>query len=189
MWATHDDTVSLFEMGMAASPGLETLAEDGDPSGVLGELMGMAGVGMAGVANTPLTMGMPMPGPLLPGESYEFTVTPDMATRFLSFATMIVPSNDTFAALDPAGVALLDAMGAPRLAADVEADIAMALGAWDAGTEGNQAGAAGADMAPFGMPNSGPGNGLGTVRQADEDEIWSVPETAGLVRVIVAPVE
>jgi len=189
LWAVHDDTVALFEPGMLASPSLELLAEEGDPTMLLGDVMGMAGVALAGVVDTPLTMGMPVVGPLMPGESYEFIVTPDAVNRFLSFIGMVVPSNDTFGAMDPAGVALLDAMGMPRLAADIEADIAASLVAWDAGTEGNQAGAAGADMAPVGMLGEGPGNGLGEVRQADEDEIWSVPEPRGLIRVIVAPVQ
>jgi hypothetical protein len=185
VWAAHDDTVTLFDVGMPASPGLELLAEDGDPSGLLGDLMGMAGVGMAGVADTPLILGMP--GPLPPGDSYALTVTPDNTNRFLSFAAMIVPSNDAFAAVQ--AVELLDAGGVPRAAAAVEADIAAALAAWDAGTEGDQAGAAGRDMAPSGAPDSGPGNGTGLVREADADEIWSVPQAGGVIRVIVAPVE
>lgn len=193
LWALHDDTFSLFELGMPASPGLELLAEDGDPSGLLGEVMGMMGVVMSGVENTPTGGGMPMPGPLLPGDSYEFTVTPDATNRFLSFATMIVPSNDTFASLDPGGVALLDAMGAPIAPEVVAADISTQLRAWDAGTEGNQAGAGGRDMAPSGAPDTGPGEGNGLVREGEpdpapaDDQIWSLPEAQDLVRVIVAP--
>jgi hypothetical protein len=185
VWALHDDTVTLFDEGMDASPDLELLAEDGDPSGLLGDLMGMGGVDIAGVVDTPLGLGMP--GPLAPGDSYEFTVTPGGASRFLSFAGMIAPSNDTFAASQ--GVALLDAGGAVRPAGVVAGDIATALLAWDAGTEGDQAGAAGRDMAPTGLPNTGPSNGNGLVREADEDEIWSLPEATGVIRVIVAPVE
>lgn len=186
-WAVHDDTVSLFELGMPASPALELLAEDGDPSGLLGDLAGMAGVAMAGVVDTVAGPGMPPPpGPLAPGESYEIVVTPDATFRLLSFAGMITPSNDTFAAVR--SVALLDDAGNPRPAADVAADLAAELQAWDAGTEGDQAGAAGRDMAPLGTPDTGPGNGTGLVREADADEIWSVPEAAGVVRVTVAPV-
>ncbi|MEX1361999.1 MAG: spondin domain-containing protein [Nannocystaceae bacterium] len=194
LWALHDDTVSLFELGVAASPGLEMLAEDGDASGLMGELMGMAGVVQSGVENLP-TGGMAMPGPLFPGDSYEFTITPDATNRFLSFASMIVPSNDTFASLDPGGVALLDAMGAPRTPEAVAADISAQLRAWDAGTEGNQAGAAGGDMAPVGLPDTGPGNGNGLVREAEadpdaaDDRVWSLPEAQDVIRVIVAPVE
>lgn len=187
VWAVHDDTVSLFDVGMPASPGLELLAEDGDPSGLLGDLMGMGGVAMAGVVDLHAGPGMPVFGPLMPGDAYEITVTPDMAHPLLSFAAMIVPSNDTFAAA--AAVPLLDAMGTPRPFDLVAADIAAALMAWDAGTEGDQAGAAGRDMAPWGLPNTGPGNGNGLVREGDTDEIWSVPAPAGIIRVIVAPVE
>ncbi|MCB9716220.1 MAG: spondin domain-containing protein [Myxococcales bacterium] len=193
LWALHDDTFSLFELGMPASPGLELLAEDGDPAGLLGEVMGMAGVIASGVEDTRTGGGMPMPGPIPPGESYEFTVTPDATNRFISFATMIMPSNDTFASVGPGGVALLDAMGNPIAEEAVAADIAIQLRAWDAGTEGNQAGAAGRDMAPMGMPNTGPGNGSGTVRVAEadpapaDDRIWSMPNAEDVIRVVVAP--
>ncbi len=185
VWAVHDATVSLFEVGMPASAGLELLAEDGDPSGLFGELMGQAGASIVDVADFPIMAGMP--GPLLPGQSYLFVATPDAAHRFLSFATMIVPSNDTFAAVQ--GVALLDAMGNVRPFDIVAFEIEAALMAWDAGTEGDQAGAAGRDMAPVGQPNTGPGNGNGLVRQGNADEIWSVPEPGGVLRVIVSPVE
>lgn len=186
LWAVHDDTVGLFEVGAEASPGLELLAEDGDATGLLGELVGMAGFGAAGVESVPF--GAVEAAPLFPGDSYTITVTPDAVNRFLSLATMIVPSNDTFAALGPAGVALIDADGTPRLALDVQADINAALAAWDAGTEGNQAGAAGRDMAPVGAPNTGPGNGNGLVRRTNEDaDIWHLPEAQDVIRVIVAP--
>ena len=186
LYVVHDDTVSLFELGMPASPGLELLAEDGDPTALLGEVMPGAGILSSDVVSVPVGGGAA--GNIAPGEAFEFTVTPDATHRFLSFAGMIIPSNDTFAALDPVGVALLDAMGNPRAPEAVAADISTQLRGWDAGTERNQAGGAGRDMAPVGAPNTGPSNGDGLVREADEDEVWSLPAAEDVVRVIVAPV-
>ncbi|MEM7160139.1 MAG: spondin domain-containing protein [Myxococcota bacterium] len=185
LWVVHDDTVGLFELGMPASPGLELLAEDGDPTGLLGEVMPGAGIADSGVVNVPVGGGPA--GNIAPGEAFEFTVTPDATHRFLSFAGMIVPSNDTFAALDPGGVALIDAGGALRTPEAVAADISTQLRGWDAGTERNQAGGAGRDMAPVGMPNTGPSNGDGLVRDAADDAVWSLPAADGVIRVIVAP--
>lgn len=187
VWALHDSTVAMVEPGALASSSLRALAEDGLGSGLASLLSFQPSVVAAAVIDTPVGARAPMP--LLPGQSYALVVTPDAVHRFLSFAAMIQPSNDTLAALEPPGVALLDPAGIPRPTAAIEADIATALRAWDAGTEGNQAGAAGADMAPEGFIGFGPSNGLGLVRPAEDHEIWSVPPASGLVRVTITPVE
>lgn len=184
-WVLHDDTFLLFDTGVMATPGLESLAEDGDPTGLLG---GVMGVGSTGVTDTPLLAGLP--GPLMPGDTYELVLDPTAQDRFVSIATMVMPSNDTFAGFAPGGIALLDDQGNPRAPEAVEADIVAQLRAWDAGTEGNQAGAAGRDMAPQQAGDDvGASEGSDLVRQAGDDERWSLPEAHQLVRVIVAPVE
>ncbi len=184
VYALHDATVMPFELGVVASPGLESLAEDGDPAGLVGELTGV--VDSIGVADTPLLAGAP--GPLLPGDSYEFSLTPDATNRFVSIAAMAVPSNDTFLAFDPGGVALMSAAGAVLTPEAVAAAIASQLAAWDAGTENNQAGAAGRDMAPFQTgPNTGADDGPGVVRRAEDDPVWPVPESINVIRVTVGP--
>ena len=78
---------------------------------------------------------------------------------------MAVPSNDTFLAFNPAGVALMSAAGAVLTPEAVAADIASQLAAWDAGTENNQAGAAGRDMAPFQAAPSRSDGGRGRERK------------------------
>jgi hypothetical protein len=184
VYAVHDDTVMPFEIGVMASPGLEMLAEDGDASGLVSDLQGVAD--FAAVANMPV--GAMMPGPLFPGDQYEFTVTPDATNRFLSIASMAVPSNDTFLAFDPGGVALINAVGTPLTPEAVAATIATQLSAWDAGTENNQAGAAGRDMAPFqAAANTGVSEGTGVVRNADDELVWPVPDSANIIRVTVGP--
>ena len=192
----HDDSVMMFETGSMASPGLESLAEDGDATGLVGEWDGMAGVSLADVYDQPENMDMdPLPaGPLMPGEFYEFTVTPDATNRFFSFATMVVPSNDTFAAFGAGGVALLDSMGNVRTNEAIAADIASDLAPWDAGTEANQAGAAGRDQAPRqAAANTGEGNGSGLIRVHEDGPgnvvIWSAATPEQMVQVRVGPVE
>jgi hypothetical protein len=98
------------------------------------------GVIRSGVFNTPV--GAAGPGPLLPGEAYEFSfaATPG---DYLSLATMFVQSNDLFYAPDGAGIVLFDAAGTP-----INGDITGQIGLWDAGTEVNQQPGFGADQAP-----------------------------------------
>ncbi len=186
-WALHSDDYQLFTMGAPASTAIERLAEDGDPSALADVLSMQSEVGSSGVEATPVGAGGP--GPLVPGDSYTFTVTPSSTERFFSFATMVVQSNDTFLSVLPGGVALLDELGNPRADMAIASDLASALAAFDAGTEGNQIGAAGADQAlKQSMPNVGPAEGSATVRLYD-DPVWSYPSLDALVRVTVAPAE
>lgn len=187
-WAIHSNAVQLFTPGMAASPGLEQLAEDGDPAGLVGELSGNANVALSGVMNTPDGAGSP--GPLLPGQSYSFSVMADATHRYLSVASMVVPSNDTFFAFEPAGLRVMNQDGSPRSDADLAADIAGQRLAWDAGTERNQAGAAGPDQAPRQSgPNTGLDEGNGNVRLlVESDGVWHYPHQTDVVRITVDPI-
>ena len=185
--AVHSSAASLFTEGAPASPALEPLAEDGDPS-MLETALGMdVYVLEAGVQAIP--DGAAAPGPAMPGNSYSFSVTPDAGNNLFSFATMIVPSNDLFLAFGPGGIALLDDAGAPRSDADIAADIASELRVWDAGTEQNQSGAGGADQAPRQSgPNTGEAEGNGLVR-AVPDGVWVYPAVADMARITIRPAE
>lgn len=185
-WATHDASFSLFRMASPASAGLEKLAEDGSPSILAGELAADAQVFSSGVANQ---VNGGNPGPLHPGDGYTFTVTADPSAPRISMAAMVVPSNDTFWSFGPTGIALLDDDGDPRSDAEIAADVAATLRAYDAGTEANQAGARGRDMAPYqSAPNTGVAEGSGVVRVLD-DPIWSYPAVEEIVRLSVTHVE
>lgn len=183
-WALHDDSTSLFEPGGHASDGLELLAEDGDPSQFASELDDLDGVGSSGVVDTP--QGAAGAAALTPGDSYVFTVTPDASHRFLGFAAMVAPTNDTFLAFEPSGVALLDASGNVRTDTAIADDVAASLHAWDAGTEANEAGAAGPDQVGRTTVNTGPAEGDGTVREQD-DPVWPYPPVEQLVKVTIQP--
>lgn len=91
----------------------------------------------SGVFDTPVLESSP--GPILVDGSYQFTFSAaprypgKMDTTRLSFATMLVASNDLFFAPDSNGIALFDASDVPIDGADVTAQVDV----WDAGTEMN----------------------------------------------------
>lgn len=184
VWALHTSATALFTAGAPASAGLEALAEDGATAALEAALTADAAVGSSGVQA--MATGASTAGPIDPGGSYTFSVTPDATHRYLSFATMLVPSNDAFLAFGPAGVALLNAAGNPRSDMDIATDIAATLAAWDAGTEQNQAGAAGSDQAPRGTANTGEAEGNGFLRLMP-DGVWRYPAPADIVRVTIRP--
>ena len=178
VWAIHADAAPLFTSGMPASDGLEAMAEDGVPDTLAAEIAAMTNVDSSGVMAMPV--GASEGGPLMPGATYRFTVSPAATARYLSLFSMVVPSNDTFMALTP--VALVDESGADRAPADIASDIADALGAWDAGTEANQVGAGGRDQAPRSAADTGASE-AGVVNLINDGTL--APELGRLVRVTI----
>ena len=90
----HDGTFDLFNNGEAASAGLERLAEDGNTTPLSEEFLASPGAGFDRTVAT--TEGIP---PFSPGESETITFTVDANNpnhRYLSFASMVIPSNDAF---------------------------------------------------------------------------------------------
>lgn len=106
------------------------------------------GIMSNGAFNTP--DGAAGPGPLLPGNTYNFSFSAAPGSK-LSLATMFVQSNDLFYAPDEAGIDLFDNSGNP-----ITGDRTATLSLWDAGTEINQAPGIGNDQAPR---QSGPDTG------------------------------
>ena len=92
--ATHSADAALFVLGQPASPELATLAEDGDAAPLASLLGGLAAVG-------DVQAGM---DPIPPGASASITVEARGNARLVSLATMLVNTNDAFAAID--GMAL-----------------------------------------------------------------------------------
>ncbi|MEM7675800.1 MAG: spondin domain-containing protein, partial [Myxococcota bacterium] len=175
-WAIHEGSDPLFMRGGEAAAGLARLADDGGPADLVAEMAADSRVANAAAEAMVVGSG---PGPLMPGASYQFMVSPTATERYLSLFSMIVPSNDTFLALTP--VALLDEAGAPRTETDIAADITAALAAWDAGTEGNQVGAGGRDQAPRGDMDTGPAEAA-VVRSVDAGAVIALDR---LIRVTV----
>jgi hypothetical protein len=109
--------------------GLESLAEDGDPSTLGASLATLNGVSTSGVFNTP--DGAAGPGPLSPTNTYSFTFMAQEGD-YLSIATMLIHSNDLFYAFDAAGIPLFT-NGSP-----VSGNVTSTINLWDAGTEVNE---------------------------------------------------
>jgi len=179
-WAVHASGTPIFAEGSPdTGSGLEALAEDGDSSALANALAGHEDVLSAGAFDTP--DGATEPGPLPPGSSYSFEIEAFDGDR-LSFATMLVKSNDLFFAPGGTGLALFDASGAP-ISGDVTADVAL----WDAGTDANQWPGAGPDQP---MHQSGPDTGAAdpddTVRPVDDGHTY--PPVDEIATVTIMPV-
>jgi hypothetical protein len=171
----HSTLARLFVSGAAdAGLGLEALAEDGDPFGLVASLTGATGVSSIDVFNTPV--GAMSPAPIFPGESYQLTFSAEPGDR-LSFATMFVQSNDLFYAFDQDGLALFDIDENA-----VIGDVTMRVRLWDAGTEVNQFPGAGPDQAPRQAgADTGAADATNTVRMVDDG--FAYAETDHVIRV------
>lgn len=110
----HRPSIHLYQIGEPASEGLAALAEGGDTSTLTDELSGEPGVCDAVTATDPV----------LPGGSVRLTLH-GSNHRVLSIASMLVNTNDAFAALDGMPLPITRAM-ATRV-----------VPAYDAGSEVN----------------------------------------------------
>ncbi|MCP4303445.1 MAG: hypothetical protein GY788_00890 [bacterium] len=168
----HTSMETLFADGTVdRGEGLEALAEDGDPSGLVTSLAALSTVSTSGAFTNP--DGGDEAGPALPGSSYSFTfeATPG---DYLSFATMFVQSNDWFFAPASSGINLFD--GDMPVAGDVT-DL---VGLWDAGTEVDETTGEGANQAPRQAgPNTGDDQGAPITAVSDYDGTISVTITVG----------
>lgn len=93
--ATHKKGLKLFELGRAASPQLETLAEDGDTAPLTALLRGMPEVLDVTDSGSLLPNGL-----LSPGESVTLSVRTRGAFDHISVAAMLIPTNDAFFAVN-----------------------------------------------------------------------------------------
>ena len=130
----HDGQYDLFDVGGLATAGLEHIAEDGDAGPLRAEFAAAAGQGLDGVILAP--DGFPGAPVYDPGEhsSAEFMLNPT-DHRYMSYASMIIPSNDAFIGNhNPWAIELFDAAGNFK-----GKKIITVLGSmvWDAGTEWN----------------------------------------------------
>ncbi len=113
------------------------------------------------------------PAPIGPGQAYEvrFGAAPG---HFLSFATMMVQSNDLFYAPAGAGIDLYPS-GTP-LSGDVTDQVML----WDAGTEANEEPGLGMNQAPRQAgPDTGPADSDNTVRLVDDG--YTYPAVAEVI--------
>ena len=113
LWAGfHDGNFDTYNTGEAATPGLESLAEDGSTELISTEFSNSG----AGVVDGTITGdGGATPGVIDVGETTSFTFTVDRSlasSRYFNYASMILPSNDAFIANgDPLAHEIFDAEG------------------------------------------------------------------------------
>lgn len=116
--ARHDSSAdSLYALGERASTAMAKMAEDADASSLLeawapDENDGVSEARVATLSN----------GPIPPGETVNMSFNIDDGKKYLSFASMLVTTNDAF-------------IGANHL--DVSKSRTMMLNAYDAGSEAN----------------------------------------------------
>jgi len=176
-YAVHDEMVTAFTPGEAASEELEALAEDGKPEPLSKTLEMEDGVASTGVFASPESVDGA--APLKPGQRYEFTVEAEPGQR-LSLATMFVQSNDLFYAFDPQGIPLFD--GERTMGGEMTGKLSL----WDAGTEENEEPGAGPNQAPRqDGPDTGPDED-GVIRRLSEvDDGYDYPATDAVLSLTV----
>ena len=131
----------------------------------------------SGVFNTPV--GASEPGPAGPGQAYQFSFEAPPGTR-LSFATMLVQSNDLFFAPDTEGIELFN--GSQPIDGEITDQIAF----WDAGTEVNEEPGAGANQAPRQTgPNMGPDENGRVLRMQDVNDGYTYPAVSEMIQVTI----
>ena len=169
--ASHEEGVELFSLGEPASAQLATLAESGDVNPLTEQLKGDSKV--RDVANSD--------GLLMPGQSVTVKVSAREEADYISLASMLIPTNDAFVALN--------AVKAPM---DNQTQDYFAL-AYDAGSEPNDEscanipgpvcnGAGGSpDASGEGYVHTHAGiHGIGDLEAADYD--WRNPVAAIQIR-------
>ncbi|TWT35025.1 PEP-CTERM motif protein [Thalassoglobus neptunius] len=90
----HDGTFDTYDGGSPASSSLESLAEDGNVSGISADFAAQQSNGVQGTLAT-----LPPP-PIQPGQSVtqSFLLSAGGNNSFFSYASMVLPSNDFFVA-------------------------------------------------------------------------------------------
>jgi hypothetical protein len=118
--ATHRPATEVFHVGEAASFGVKEIAENGNLTPLVEALQGDKHVAdhVVAVAGDP--------PPVLPGQSVTFDITAERGAKYVSFASMLICTNDGFTGLDT-----------ERLPKKVGDAVAFETDGYDAGTEIN----------------------------------------------------
>ena len=155
---THRSSLTVFEVGEAASLGVREIAENGN-LGPLAEALG----DNRHVSALVIALPAAPPPPILPGASRTFTITADRGAGRFSFVSMLICTNDGFTGI--ASARLPRRVGAPSF---------YELDAYDAGSELNTENFA--DIVPpcpalTGVVSTDPGSGTSDPTLAENSEI------------------
>ena len=184
VWAVYTRDEPIFSVwAQERDNGLEELAEDGMPGKLAETLAARDTVVASGVAAVP--EGGDGPGPLTPGNAYEFEfeAEPGSPQLYLSFVTMFIPSNDLFYAIGgPSGMRLFGQGNSPNAGNQTGH-----VGLWDTGTEINEEPGVGGNQP---MRQRGAGVGLverGTVAPIEHVNGYDYPATEDVLKVLITP--
>jgi hypothetical protein len=120
--AIHRGSADFFSVGKEASSGIQQIAENGNLGPMLEGLEASKHVSSYTIA----VSGEGLEGPLAPGEAVTVSLTGGPGFEFVSFASMLICTNDGFTGVD--------ALMLPRNAGE---EVHIYAGAYDAGTEIN----------------------------------------------------
>jgi hypothetical protein len=180
VYVLHTQSGPVFMLGRVDNGmGLESQSEDGDPTMLSKSLNGKKGIISVGVFNTPV--GKSDPGPIRPGDAYEFTFDVEKNSKTkLTIVMMWGQSNDLFYAPGPNGISLLDKKGNP-----VTGEITSQFQLMDAGTEVNQEPGFGPDQGPRQSgPNTGPAEKKPVGPVKDQ---YTYPEISKVLHITITP--
>ncbi|PWJ43249.1 spondin domain-containing protein [Sediminitomix flava] len=170
IWVLHTGEIEpiFTENAIDRGEGLVLLAEEGDPTALAASLEGKDGVVAYGIFNTPEDTNTA--GVLSEGQRYVIPITPEK-DLFLSFATMLVRSNDSFISFGEGGY--------PIYTGDLPfvGDLTDRVRLWDAGSERNEAPGAG----NYQPPNVGGDDQNNPVNQTSDD--FDYPAIEELIRI------
>lgn len=120
--AIHRGALDFFRVGRSATAGIQQIAENGNLGPMIQRLEGNRHVSSFAVAAS----GEGLEGPLAPGESVSVALEADPGSEFISFAAMLICTNDGFTGVSGA-----------KLPNRVGEEIRVYAPAYDAGTEIN----------------------------------------------------
>ncbi|MEP3478705.1 MAG: spondin domain-containing protein, partial [Fuerstiella sp.] len=148
--ATQDGAYDFFDVGGSASESLERLAEDGTTGPRINAALNSGGVNEAVATDG---------GPIAPGASRTITLDANslnQLTQYLSYASMVLPSNDAFIGNDsPTELDLFDADGNLIRRTGDDAFVINGNDVYDAGTEVNDEAPANTPVLGQAAPNTG----------------------------------
>jgi hypothetical protein len=121
--ATHRAATSIFTVGQPASFALKEIAENGNLAPMIGQLAADKQVSDSVAAAAPLVPAG-LPGSATFADSVTLSVTASEGAKFLSFASMLICTNDGFTGVDSL-----------RLPRDVGDTVTVGTAGYDAGTE------------------------------------------------------
>ncbi len=123
--ATHRAATGLFVVGQPASFGLKEIAENGNLAPMTARLGSDKHVADVAAAAAPLVPSG-LPGSVMFGDTVKLTVMASEGAKFLSFASMLICTNDGFTGVDSL-----------RLPKQVGDTVTVESAGYDAGTELN----------------------------------------------------